>query len=818
MRNGSFSKKSIFTYLSAAVLFSAAFAGAVCLRGTARAETSRNAVTGITVSLNQTLAVNYYVSLPEGYSEPQMIFNQGEEDEETVSKYAMDGDEYVFSYTGATVLTVGEEITASAVAKNASGKTEKIGSRDTSVQEYWESVLDMTREELEYTTLEYVSLRSLAVNFLNYASKAQIDGGITENLADAGLTNEEKALVYGYDSIYQADWTKRTPTYEGADGEDFHWTGGESLNLAQGVAMRFTFSYQGGITDDLQAKVVLGSRTETVSVEPLPAEEQTESGVTLYTVTTPPLKATEFSSQTGVRIYHGKTPVSSRLVYSVNRCIDKIYVDGSAPQSERDKAAALYAFGKAAAWYGYKDSVEYTVLPAVNDNGIVTCSKFDYTYDDGRMLQAKEGSGTFGQYVYLDGNAYDTSHIPEGGTIAEGVTLAYSPEGNLFTVTLDGADLEHGLLVYYANLEIVVKSNSTISGLCYRDWNDKGAKKGCTIGADSGKISVSGEPGAALYVNGGILAPGGVAVNGAEVNVKSSQAGYNGVETNGSLTVENDAILSVEYTGEKVSASRGISAVGNISVNGATLVSKGFNYGIFLDGAADAAGQNFTADGEARVEIEAVTGGISSHSVNRDLKFINGAVKITAAFGIDYANVTVDAAELTILATGGNGIGQDSPAKLTTVGGIPETGKISVFCDFYNPYWDMKGRALWTSGMEIDGGTIRFEVRNHAGVIETVQGAALNFDQCDVYLRSDGSAHGIYANAGNEVITVATGARVFVEKCGLPVGSWVGVSETVQPVRIYIYGDMAAVGCGGGIGEWESNAKLVEGTVRYMNG
>lgn len=817
MKNGSFSKKSIIITLSAVVLCSA-FAGAVCLCGTARAEAAENAVTGITVSLNREITVNYYVSLPQGYSAPQMIFNRGEENEKTVSEYVMDGDEYVFSYTGGTVLTVGEEIAASAVAKNAAGATEEIGSRDTSVQAYWESVLRMKREDLGYTDLDYLSLRSLAVNFLHYASKAQTAAGMTENLADAGMTDEEKSLVYGYDNIYQVDWTKRTPTYEGADGEGFGWRGGESLDLTNGVAMRFSFSYKGEKTDALQAKVVLGSRTETVSVEALPPEHQTENGATLYTVTTPALKATEFSSQTGIRIYAGKTPVSSRLIYSINRCIDKIYVDGNTEASEREKAAALYSFGKSAAWYAYKDSVEYTVLPAVNDNGIVTCSKFDYTYDDARMLRAKEGNGTFGQYVYLNGQAYDASSIPQDGTIAQGVTLSYSAADNLFTVILDGAEVEQGLLSYYANLEIVVKSDSVVSGLCYRDWNDKGAKKGCAIGTDSGSISISGEAGAVLTVRGGILAPDGVTVNDIEVGVKSSQAGYNGVETNGSLTIGNGAALSVEYRGEKASSARGISVVGNISVNGSSLVSKGFNYGIFLDGAADDTKQNFTVDGESSVEVEAVAGGISSHSLNRKLDFKKGAIKITAAYGIDYANVTLDAAELTIRATGGNGIGQDFPAKLTTVSGDPEVGKISVACDFYNPYWDMKGRALWTSGMEIDGGTIRFEALNHTGVVETAQGAILNFDACNIHLRSDGNAHGIYANSGNEVITVEKAARVFMEKCGLPVGSWVNTSDTVQPVRIYVYGDMTAIGCGGGIGEWESNANLVEGSVRYMNG
>ena len=203
------------------------------------------------------------------------------------------------------------------------------------------------------------------------------------------------------------------------------------------MALRFKFVVTNGTFSTLRAKVIYGSEVEEVKVEALPQAQQTLQGKTVYTFTTRAIKASEFSSQLGVRVYNGTQKISRRAIYSVNRCLDKLHYATSG--TEKALIDAIYSYGKASAWYAYFGETDVTELPARWENGIYDLEIFDYRYDDARMLYTLP-SYVWGDWtIWLNGETYTTGMSEP--VVKEGYQVAYEGTSNTFTVTLDGADI-----------------------------------------------------------------------------------------------------------------------------------------------------------------------------------------------------------------------------------------------------------------------------------------------------------------------------------------------------------------------------------------
>jgi len=819
MKVNKFIKYGLLTLLTASTCLSSVVA--VASESQAQPFTG-NAITGMSASLGEGVKVNYFVDLPQGYSSPELTIG-----ENVISEYKQEGNKLTFVYN-CDFASVDDDIVATLNAKNSQGVAQQIGTKTGSVEDYWHSVFTTTASELELSEKEHVALKTVSASALNYfASRQEHIEKITPTIA---LTSSESSLLYTvWDNPYSVEWEKRSLTFtEGeTDATGFEWKDETTVDYSTGVALKFKFAVASGTFNSLKVKLFYGENAEIVTPVQLPQSEQTEAGKTLYTFATKPLKATEFSSQIGARVYDGTQRISKRAIYSVNRCLDKMHYATSG--TEKTLVDATYFYGKACTWYSYFDSAQVTELPARWENGIYDMQIFDYRYDDARMLYTLP-SYCFGDWtIWIDGKTYTT------GTAfpveEEGYTVIYDNSTNAFVVELDGATVG-GIVVTNVNLKIVVNENSSLFGQYYRTWDDKNAKKSGCIAVHNGNIIIDGAKDKTLEVEGSLLTSGTLTVQGGvKVDCKLGAKAINGVEAT-AISVLNGAQLCTTYNGGTPTKATGVLATsGDVTINDGKLSSYGYETGIALCGYLqdDSVKPTFRVDGEnsvvdvkckgAGLTFVVTAWGVDMNSLsNREVNLNAGKITLDCAYGINYADVVLNSAELNIYAHDGNGIGQDRACKLTTISGDYKVGKINIVCTQYNEWWNVYGRAILTDGINIDGGEIKMSVANRKTVIGiTKDGVQLNFDNCDVYLSTnndlDRAAAGIYVENSGIVITVQTAARVFVENAAQVVSCWMP-ADTTTPATLYVYGDMAGVNCRGGIGQWGDTTIVAVGRVR----
>jgi hypothetical protein len=444
----------------------------------------------------------------------------------------------------------------------------------------------------------------------------------------------------------------------------------------------------------------------------------------------------------------------------------------------------------------------------------------------------------FGDWtIWIDGKAYTT------GTLfpveEDGFSVNYDNSTNTFVVALDGASVG-GIVVTNVNLKIITNKNSSVYGQYYRTWDDKNAKKSGSIAVHNGNLTIDGTSGNTLEVDGSLLTSGTLTVQGGvKVDCRLGVKAINGVEAS-MIKVLNGAQLCTTYNGSTPTKATGVLATsGDVTISDAKLSSYGFETGVALSGYSqdDSVKPTFSVDGENSVVDVKCKGagltfavnvwGVDMNALsNRQVNLYAGKITLDCAYGINYADVLLNSAELNIYAFGGAGIGQNRPSKLTTVSKDYRVGKINIKCTYYEPWWGMVeddpfyyfSSAIITDGMDIDGGEIRMSVANRKTVIGIINdNVALDFDNCDVYLSTnndvDRGAAGITVRKSGIVITVQNAARVFVENAAQVVSCWLP-ADTTTPATLYIYGDMAGVNCRGGIGHWGDTTIVAVGRVR----
>jgi len=269
--------------------------------------------------LNEDIDIVYAVTVPSGAQNPYMVFTY-KDAEFTVTDYTVNASgQYCFAFTGITPQCMGENITATLHAGDA---TDTVASY--SIRQYCVNMLN---------NAEDAALKTLLSDLLTYGAAAQqYTGYRTSELVTDGLTLSPsdfapisgKAAAFNGDANAAADWVSA------------------GLILGSKVAMRFTFTAES--VDGLTVNISLNGREETFN-----AEDFVSAGNGKYYIDFHGIEANEFDAPVTAAFSCDSTPLGRSLTYTVNA-----YICGTQNCENtalRALVRALYNYGASALAY-----------------------------------------------------------------------------------------------------------------------------------------------------------------------------------------------------------------------------------------------------------------------------------------------------------------------------------------------------------------------------------------------------------------------------------------------------------------------------------
>ncbi len=802
--------KNIKIKLSVLIVLAVAFFTAGIYMVIPNVRASENAIDAVRFSIGETLSMQYKVTLPSGYSSPNLIVN-----DDKITTYTEDDESIIFTYD-VDYNEIAQDITATLMATNASGAEEQIGTCVKSPEAYLRQVLSSDKTTSELTDIEFISAKAVASNALNLAAKLQVLNSVA---AEDVIKNYDTTNVFAYDNIYQQKWTERdNPYQEGTFNlEGFNWVSGIAPIVTDGVKLNFTFTVTEGAFTDLNARIYFGGQTYVV----IPTLVETVGGNSTYTFTSNNVGVSSFSSKMGVNVYDGDVLLSKRALVSVNQAIDWVYVQGSTTAQQKDVMTALYSFGEAAAINACAKLEDMSKFPAVFDddgNPRYKIAVLDYTAS---LYTGETDYNVWGHEssVYVGGKAYEKSALSQPVS-DESYEISYESSTNTFNVNLLGGTID-GVMALYSNLNLTVSNDTVLNGALNRSVDEFNANKACTITATSGSVTIAGAK--TLTLNAGIVADGDLSITDTKITVAENKEKNEGLFALGKLTL-NNADITLTYNGLNKSTASSVAAKGDISITDTKLTASGYNYGIYLNGdvVENVSSQKFVLNGDSNVNVVANVVGIGSHGVNRALDLKSGKITVKGEKGIDFCNITLAEADLKVVATYGKGLGQSLPAEITTTSGDYLKGSIDIENQSTEDFWGVDVTAVSVSKMAINGGKIKMSAQSSKGILYAVTDAQITLANCDLDIvgvgydlsaAKDGSA--INAESGGLNMSIAVSARVFIENCSIPVGCW----NAEKPAVLTINGDMAVTNFRAYISTWGDATSITTGSneIRYYN-
>ena len=410
----------------------------------------------------------------------------------------------------------------------------------------------------------------------------------------------------------------------------------------------------------------------------------------------------------------------------------------------------------------------------------------------------------------------------------------------MFTVMLEEGCTIDGIASFDANspadVKLVVGGDVELTEVFTRSFMP-GISADVSIGV-RGNLTIEaaeGADGATLSMAGGIYAAGDFSVSG--VNIVMDEKVNSSALTANAVRIASDASVSLQYDGLTVNSSSAVVANGDVFVSGALSV-KGWANGIWL-GRADGR-QTMTTEEGSMVSLEVTGKGITGSAPvtvqndvqiaapNRLLDLKDGRITISSvSTGIEFCNITVDAAELDITVSGeGWGVADSTGRDLifSTVSGDPGIGNVSIRVTYFNQ-WNDQYFAMRAKTIDVNGGNLYFSSMCRGGVLYTVSGSDFTFDNCDIVIEggqdigvSDGTnPSAINAQSGNEHITVTDATIAVFKNFVIGIAGWSGFTGE-ERVTLTVEGLLINDGYVTTIDSWDNTINIVGGDhIRYTN-
>lgn len=297
------------------------------------------------VTLNKNIVLNYQLNVPEGYTSASIVYTyRGEQFND--SKDVTDLTEVTFSFDQIAPQNMTETISAT-VNFTADGK-DLISetSEDFSVAKYCYKLLNCTPSDLGCKTqAEYDSLRTLAVNLLNYGAKAQTYTNNTATPAsDFIITTAQKEMV-----------TNLVPdtsdfVLSGTDSELVKWKGA-SIYFDSHINMVFYAKIATATFTENQNAIALNVQPQGGSVTTISEYEVVSQNdtITEIKVIWKDVSVTNFDKLVTAQITLGGNAVGYQATYSVASYVYAMQTSANATM--KALATSVYNYGLSASDY-----------------------------------------------------------------------------------------------------------------------------------------------------------------------------------------------------------------------------------------------------------------------------------------------------------------------------------------------------------------------------------------------------------------------------------------------------------------------------------
>ena len=289
--------------------------------------------TGKNVALDESLALNYYVYIPDGTDSSDVTvrfsYGSGAFTKTVAGTTTATENVYKFTYKGISPHRIGDDITVTMLLYG-----EDFAETNFVMTDYFKKLLSMTASELSMTNAKYAAMHDLIGDICDYGAAAQeYIGYDTENLVNEDFadyaTDEEEASSFD-----------KSVSGEAADGTSFkgvslHFDGENKLNLVFNATAENIENVTVTVTVGEGSPVTFGARDFVLVTE----------GV--YAVRSQAVKATEFDDTITAIIYSGLTE-GQTLTYSVQAYV---YAKQDGDDETAELVKALWKYGVSATTY-----------------------------------------------------------------------------------------------------------------------------------------------------------------------------------------------------------------------------------------------------------------------------------------------------------------------------------------------------------------------------------------------------------------------------------------------------------------------------------
>lgn len=340
----------------------------------ANGETGPKLFTGARVTLTEDIVTKFEYTAPAGYTSASYTFTY--RDETTEAKTAtINESENTIEFAQSNPARIGETITAN-LTLTGKDKEPVTDTCEFSVADYLGTLLTAapsTFTEIK-TQEQYVAMRTLAANLVNYSAKTQEYIGLADT-SSALLTTE---TVKNFVGSVEPNGTDATV---GALANDAKYGFlGASLLLDGRVSVCFYFVAES--TENLTLKIAFEGGSNATLTEIVAAPEiAVKEGVTAYKAVLEGIPAIDMDKKFTAKLLSNKTAVGNEVTYSVKSYAHAMLSSDNAKM--KSLATAIYNYGLSAKSYNdviieYQqidtESVGYTI-----DNSVYTMTAENVT-------------------------------------------------------------------------------------------------------------------------------------------------------------------------------------------------------------------------------------------------------------------------------------------------------------------------------------------------------------------------------------------------------------------------------------------------------
>lgn len=390
---------------------------------------------GAYVTLSDGIAAKFKFEVPDGYTKATAVFNLEGEEQPTEKTLDIEKGTAIVAYDGLNPAQIDKKVSL-ALTLSGNEKPDIVGNTTFIVSEYLDTLLTAAPSAFAEikTQSQYVTMRALAANLVNYSAKAKLYLNETDNVSS--LLKTETVKNYVGTAVPVKD-DKDTGTIE--NGAEYGIIGAKLL-LGEKVNVAFSFVAK---EEGVKVEVTLGGKAVTVE-----ASEDTSitvnGGFKAYRAIFRGLSVTEFGETMTAKLVKDGTYIGNTVKYSVASYVYSMQTVGD--EKMKALATAVYNYGLSAEKYTSEmakdyisglptQTVEEDIYSSSASASAKTAVDWAYTLANPLKVYAHSLTAHNGYFYYLaysgetqdsNDNYYFTYNIVK--TNMEGKVIGYSKE------------------------------------------------------------------------------------------------------------------------------------------------------------------------------------------------------------------------------------------------------------------------------------------------------------------------------------------------------------------------------------------------------